>query len=210
MCHRCNMVGGVTLCTPGTWSTAEGRHVVFPRPRQCAVHKLSCLMNCCKMMNFQVTPLSKKILNPCMFLLLLCLGTILALTCPVSCQPSCSPSPSSGSVGAAWFHPFSRSTRPLRGPAPQPLLLHHQSRVAGQGGRRQPPNGLHVRPTKQVSFSDPLVSSPSLLAPPRDSPGTVFLPGEEVFARPGLAPPSQVPQTRYPSSQQAPPQRLDF
>jgi hypothetical protein len=45
-----------------------------------------------------------------MFLLLLCLGTILAPSCPASCQTSCSPPPSSGSVKAAWFHPFSRST----------------------------------------------------------------------------------------------------
>ncbi len=36
--------------------------------------------------------------------------------------------------------------------------------------------------TKQVSFSDLLASSPSFLVPPRDGPGTVFLPGEEVFA----------------------------
>jgi hypothetical protein len=38
---------------------------------------------------------------------------------------------------------------------------------------------------------------------PRDSPGTVFLPGEEVFACPGPAAPSQVPQMRYPSRQRA-------
>jgi hypothetical protein len=61
-------------------------------------------------MNFQLTPLSKIFPKPCMFLPLLCLGTILAPTCPASCQPSCSLPPSSGSVGVAWFHPFSRST----------------------------------------------------------------------------------------------------
>jgi hypothetical protein len=64
--------------------------------------------------------------------------------------------------------------------------------------------------TKRVLFSDPLVSTPSFPAPPRDSPGTVFLPGEEVFARPRPAAPSQVPQTRYPSRQRAPPKRLDL
>jgi hypothetical protein len=65
--------------------------------------------------------------------------------------------------------------------------------------------------TKQVSFSDPLVSSPSSpMALPRDGPGTVFLPGEEVFARPGPAAPSQVPQTRYPSRQRALPKRIDL
>ncbi len=40
--------------------------------------------------------------------------------------------------------------------------------------------------------------------------GTVFLPSEEVFARPGPAAPSQVPQMRYPSHQRAPPKRLDL
>jgi hypothetical protein len=74
------------------------------------MHKLSCRMNFCKMMNFQLTLLSKFFSKPCRFLLLLCLGTILAPTCPASCQPSCSSPPLSGSVGAAWFHPFSRST----------------------------------------------------------------------------------------------------
>jgi hypothetical protein len=64
--------------------------------------------------------------------------------------------------------------------------------------------------TKRVSFSDPLVSSPSSPAPPQDGPGTVFLPGEEVFAWPGPAAPSQLPQTRYPSRQRAPPRRLDL
>ncbi len=64
------------------------------------------------------------------------------------------------------------------------------------------PGGLGT--TKWVSFSDPLDSKPSPLAPPRDSLGT----GEEVFARPGLAAPSQPPQTRYLSRQQAPPKRL--
>jgi hypothetical protein len=62
---------------------------------------------------------------------------------PGTCQPSCSPPPSSGSVGVAWFHPFSR--QPLRGSALQPPLLHHQSRVAGQGGYREPSQGLHGR-----------------------------------------------------------------
>ncbi len=63
---------------------------------------------------------------------------------------------------------------------------------------------------QHVSFSDPMVSSPSpSSAPPHDSPGTVFAPGEEVFARPGSAAPSQPPQTRYPSRQQAPPKRLN-
>jgi hypothetical protein len=76
-------------------------------------------------MNFQLTSLSKFFPKPCMFLLLLCLGTILASICPASCQPRCSPPPSSGSVRAAWFHPFSRSTTAptqscTAAPAPSP------------------------------------------------------------------------------------------
>ncbi len=89
------------------------------------VHKLSCQINFCKMMNFQLTPLSKNLRKPCKFLLLLCLGTILAPSRPASCQPSCSPPPSSGSVGAAWFHPFSHTTTAptqscAAAPAPSP------------------------------------------------------------------------------------------
>jgi hypothetical protein len=155
-----------------------------------------------------------------MFLLLLCLGTILAPTCPASWQPSCSLPPSSGSVRAAWFHPFSRSTMaPTRfcaaAPAPSPSesglgtrwSLSAALRPAWQG---MPRLAARVTPadcrlsspgtpaaTKRVSFSDPLVSSPSSSssAPPRDSPETVFLPGKEVFAHPGPAAPSQPPQT---------------
>ena len=84
----------------------------------------------------------------------------------------------------------------------------------GSPRRRGRPPGSRpgsLAATKRVSFSDPLVSSPSSsLAPPRDGPGTVFLPGEEVFARPGPAAPSQPPQTRYPSRQRTPPKRLDL
>ncbi len=104
---------------------SRGKTLVFPRLRQFSVHKSSCQTNYCKMMNFQLTPLSKIFPKPRMFLLLLCLGTILAPTCPASCQPICSPPPSSGSVRTAWFHPFSRSmTAPTwscaTAPAPSP------------------------------------------------------------------------------------------
>ncbi len=118
---------------------SRGKTLVFLWLRQFSVPKLSCQMNFCKIMNFQLTPLSKNFPKPCMFLLPLCLGTILAPTCPASCQPSCSPPPSSGSVGAAWFHPFSCSaTAPTRFCAAAPLL-HHQSWVARRGGCSQPP-----------------------------------------------------------------------
>jgi hypothetical protein len=94
---------------------SRGKTLVFPWLRQFSVHKLSCQMNFCKMMSFQLTPLSTNLPKPCMFLLLPCLGTILAPSCLASCQPSCSPPPLSGSVEVAWFHPFSRSrTAPTR------------------------------------------------------------------------------------------------
>jgi hypothetical protein len=66
--------------------------------------------------------------------------------------------------------------------------------------RGRPPGSRPGGPatTKRVSFSDPLVSTPSSLAPPQDDPGTVFLPGKEVFARLGPVAPSQ---KRYPSRQ---------
>ncbi len=85
--------------------------------------------------------------------------------------------------------------------------------MPGSPRRRGRPLGSHPggsAATKGVSFSDLLVSTPSFPAPPRDGPGTVFLPGEEVFAHPGPAAPSQVPQTRYPFRQRAPPKRLDL
>jgi hypothetical protein len=53
------------------------------------------------------------------------------------------------------------------------------------------PGGLAA--TKRVSFSDLLVSSPYPPAPPRDGPGTIFLPSEDVFACLGPAAPSQAP-----------------
>jgi hypothetical protein len=64
---------------------SRGKILVFPRLKQFSVPKLSCQNNFCKMINFQLTPLSKIFPKPCMFLLLPCLGTILA--------PSCSPPP---------------------------------------------------------------------------------------------------------------------
>ncbi len=120
---------------------SRGKTLVFPRLRQFSVHKLSCQMNFCKMMNFQLTPLSKHFPKPCMFLLLLCLGTILAPTCPASYQPSCSPPPSSGSIGAAWFHPFSRSTTAptqfcAAAPAPSPSESGHGTRWSPSAASR--------------------------------------------------------------------------
>ncbi len=66
-----------------------------------------------------------------------------------------------------------------------PGSTHRLSRPPGSH-----PGGLAA--TKRVSFSDLLVSSPSpSSALPSNSPRTIFLPGKEVFARPGPAAPSQ-------------------
>jgi hypothetical protein len=116
-----------------------------------------------------------------MFLPLLCLGTILAPTCPASCQPSCSPPPSSGSIVPAWLQDEVVTVSRLKACMAvdaTPGSLRHRDR---------PPGSHPGSPaaTKWVSFSDLLVSLPFPPAPPRDGPRTVFLPGEEVFARPG-------------------------
>ncbi len=113
----------------GSW----GKTLVFPRLRQFSVPKLCCQMNFCKIMSFQYILLSKFFLKPCMFRHLLCLGTILALTCWASCQPSCSPPPLSESFKAASFHPFSYSTTAptqfcTSAPAPSPSESGHETR----------------------------------------------------------------------------------
>jgi hypothetical protein len=185
------------------------------------------------MKKFMLILLSKIFHKLWMPLLLLCLGAILlAPSCPASCQPSSSPPPSSGSVVAVWSHLSSRYDGPYivlrRGPRSFTIRIRPRDEIIaisrlkactaadaelGCPRRHGRPLGLRQggpAATKWVSFSDLLVSTPSPLAPPRDGPGTVFLPSEEVFAHPGPAPPSQVPPKRYPSCQQAPPQRLDL
>jgi hypothetical protein len=181
------------------------------------------------MLNFQLTPLSKIFPKPCMFLPLLCLGTILAPTCQQAAlgpivwvrrgglvpplQPlydgpyvvlrrGPTPSPSESGHGTRWS--LSAALRLAR---PRTPRLAARVTAADCWARTQAvlpqPSGLF--------FSDPLISSSSLSsALPRNCCGTVFLPGEEVVARPGLAAPSQPLRTRYRSCQQAPPKRLDL
>jgi hypothetical protein len=119
-----------------------------------------------------------------MRLLFLCPGTIPAPICPADCQPSSSPPASSGSGAAA----PSRRSRPFsaalslfcaRDPAPSPSESGRGTRsslsVASRPPRPRTPS-LAVRVAtadcrvsflvKQVSFSDPMVSSPSSSAPP--------------------------------------------
>jgi hypothetical protein len=160
------------------------------------------------------------------------LGTILAPCCPASCQPRSSPPPSSASVGAAWSHLCSRyTTAPTPScavaPAPSPSELGH--------GMRSSPSATS-RPARQwtpslaarIAAADRWARAQAVRPQPSGSrfqtAGVYTFPSgaasirsrnrfptrEEVFARPGPATPSQVPQTRYPSRQRAPPQRLDL
>ncbi len=128
-----------------------------------------------------------------MFLPLLCLSTILALTCAASCQPSCSPPPSSGSVRMTWFRPFSRSMMaPTRScaaaPAPSPSESAHRTRWLPSASLRHAwprmpcltarvaaadRRTCGLAATKRVLFSDLLVSSS---APPRGGPGQFSYP----------------------------------
>jgi hypothetical protein len=108
-----------------------------------------------------------------MFPLLLCLGTILAPTCPASCQLSCSPPPSSGSVGAAWFHPFSCSTMAptwscAAAPAPSPS-------ESGRGTRWLPSAALRLARLRtpclaaRLSAADRRARTQAVLLQPRGS-----------------------------------------
>ncbi len=122
---------------------SQGKTRVFPWLSQFLVPKLSCHMNFCKMMNFQLMRLSNIFSKTLHVSAPLYLGTTLAPTCPASCQLSCSPPPPLGPSG--WRHstPSAALRRPLRGSAVRPPLFHHPSRVEGQGGRCQLPYGLH-------------------------------------------------------------------
>jgi hypothetical protein len=76
-----------------------------------------------------------------MLLLFLCPGTILAPSCQASCQASSSPPPSSGSVGAASSHPFSRSTTAPTpscavDPAPSPSKSGPETRLSPSAASR--------------------------------------------------------------------------
>jgi hypothetical protein len=77
-----------------------------------------------------------------------------------------------------------------------------------------PPTAAHPgspAATKQVSFLDPLVSPLLQQEQLRICPGTIFLlPLREVFARPGLAAPTQPPQIQYPQRQRKLPVRIDL
>ncbi len=130
---------------------SRGKTLVFPRLKQFLVLPLCCLMNFCKMKKFQLILLSKIFQKLRMFLLFLCLGTILALCCRASCQLSFSPLPSSGSVLAASLHPFSRSTTApvlfcVADPAPSPS-------DSGPGTRSSPSASLRLARPRTPSLA---------------------------------------------------------
>jgi hypothetical protein len=165
-----------------------------------------------------------------MFLLFICLGKILAPSCTASCQPSFFLLPLSGSVVVPPLQPLYDSPYTILRHCPP--LLHHPSWVTGRSHRRQLHQGLHSSgrkawqpelPQQTAGFAlrRPCHNQAGLVFRPAGFytffpgtatrwSGTVFLPGEEVFARLGPAVPSQPPQTWYPSRQRAPPKRLDL
>jgi hypothetical protein len=170
---------------------SRGKTLVFPWLRQFLVHKLSCQINFCKMTNLQLTLMSKFFLS--------------ASSLPRHNSSTDLPSELL-SAPLVWVCQggLAALRRPLRGPASRPPLLHHQSQVAGRGGCHQPPRQTAgLAPRGSCCNQEGLIFRPAGLF-------TFLFSGEEVFARPGPAAPSQTPQTRYPSRQQAPPQRLDL
>jgi hypothetical protein len=152
-------------------------------------------------------------------LLLLCLGTILASSFLASRQPSSSLPPSSGSIVVAWYHLSSHSTTAPTpfcavAPAPSPSESGHGTRssssAASRPAQQQTPSleasvaAADCRVRAQADLPQPSGSRsqtrwfpPSSPAPPQDGPGTIFLPGEAVFAardqRPFTASTDKVP-----------------
>jgi hypothetical protein len=128
---------------------SRGKTLVFPRLRQFLVLQFCCLTNSCKMKNSLLILLFKIFQMPWMPLLLSCLGTILASSCPGSCQTSSSPPPSSGSVVAAWSHLSSCSTT-----APMPfcaVVPAPSPSKSGHGTRSLP--SVPSRPAQQRTLS---------------------------------------------------------
>jgi hypothetical protein len=108
-----------------------------------------------------------------MFLLFLCLGTILAPSCRTSCQATSSPPPSSESVGAASSHPFSRSmTAPTLSCAADPAPSPSES---GPGTRSSPSAASRLarprtpRLAARVTSADRWVRTQAVLPQPSGS-----------------------------------------
>jgi hypothetical protein len=186
------------------------------------------------MMNLQLTPLSNNFPKPCIFLPLLYLGHNSSTELPSELPAELLSTPLVWVCRGGLVPPL----QPLydgpyavlrRGPRSFTIRVGSREEVvafsclkactaadATPGSQRccRTPPGSHpggLAATKRVWFSHLLVSTPSSSpSPPRDGPGTVFLPSKEVFTRLGPAECSQPPQMQYPSRQRAPPQRLDL
>ncbi len=133
-----------------------------------------------------------------MFLLLLCLGIILALICPASWQPSCSPPPSSESVGAAWFHPYSRcTTAPTQSCAAAPAPSPSES---GRGTRWSPSAGLRLARPRRHAWQPKLPRQTTGFTPRlscRNQAGLVFRPAGFFTVSSGTA--TRRSQNRFPT-----------
>jgi hypothetical protein len=104
---------------------SRGKTLVFPRLKQFSEPKLSCQMNFCKMMNFQLTPLSKNFSETLHVSAPSLPRHNSSTDLPSELPAELLSAPSSGFIGAAWFHHFSHSTTaPTRfcaaDPAPSP------------------------------------------------------------------------------------------
>ncbi len=143
-----------------------------------------------------------------MLLLFPCPGTIPVPSCRLSCQTSCCVPPSSGcAVVASSRLSTAPTTAPYavlrRGPHSYNIRVGSRDEIVSVGRLKayteadatpgspphcgQPPGKHSGSPatTKRVSFSDPLVSSPSpSQAPPSDGPGTIFPVADWFFALP--------------------------
>jgi hypothetical protein len=198
---------------------SRGKTLVFSRLRQFLALPLCSLMNFCKTKKCQLMLLSKNFQKPCMYLPFLCLGTILAPSCQNELPGDLLSAPLVWVRRGSVILPFSHSkTAPTpscaAGPAPSPS-------ESGPGTRSSPSAASRLarprtpRLAARVTAAGCRVLTQVVLLQPSGSrfqtrwflyfssgaamrgPGTVFLPGEEVFARPGPAAPSQVTQTRY-------------
>jgi hypothetical protein len=133
--------------------------------------QLCCLINFCKLKKFLLIPLSKIFQKLWMPLLLLCLDTILASSCPASCQPSSSPPTSSGPVVVvAWSYLSSRSTTAPTpfcavAPAPSPSKSGHEMRSSPSAASR-PARRRMLSMAARVAAADRRVRPQAVLPQP--------------------------------------------
>jgi hypothetical protein len=138
---------------------SRGKTLVFPRLRQFSVHKLSCQMNFCKMMNFQLTPLSKNVSAPSLP------GHNSSTDLPSKLPAELLSAPLVWVRRAAWLHPFSRSTT---APTPSPS-------ESGYGTRWSPSATLRLarprtpRLAAHVSAADRRACTQAVLPQPSES-----------------------------------------